>query len=149
MSNKKVTIDDFNLATADRHEMRFYAKEVLGLNLHHSLGEEKMRARISEAIEEQGVDAPKAEVGENIAPETKRVLINIAKTSEYDGAEPAFVGYQGKAFTIPRGIDVAVPAPLVEILRNAKKDIITQDDEGNLHTEVVQTYPFQIVQEVA
>lgn len=139
-------MSDFNLATADKFKMRDYAKD-LGLTLHHALSEENMRDRIIEFCEKNNIDAPiaKVEIG-GTRKNTDYIKINIAKQDKPGGSEPAFVGYQGTGFTIPRGIDVEVPAPIVEILKNAVQKIVTQDPEtGELHSEPVLTYPFQII----
>ncbi len=139
---------DFNMATADRHQLRFYAKETLGLQLHHSLGEQKMRDRIVQHCKDNELEAPKASLGlDRKGSETiKRVTINIAKQAIKGGAENAFVGVQGVGFSIPRGINISVPASVAEALKNAVQDIITQDpDTGELLKEPVLTYPFQII----
>lgn len=143
---------DFNMATADQHELRFYAKSI-GLELHHSLGVEKMRERILKHVEDQGLEAPVAEININAAEQSwkfRKITINIAKTKEKGGAEPAFVGFQGKGYAIPRGINVDVPAPIVHILQNAMQDIVTQDPEtGEIYHEDVLTYSFNIIADPA
>jgi hypothetical protein len=140
-------LKDFNLATADQHQLRFYAKEELGLQLHHSFSAAKMREKIVEHCKEQGIAAPTATVEtKGGQKEHPKIRINIAKQDKKGGGEPAFVGYNGVGYTIPRGIDIDVPAPVVEILKNAKQDIVTQDpDTGEIQHEEVITYPFQVV----
>lgn len=142
MSNKA----DFNLATADKHQLKYYAKNELDLNLSLSMTETTMREKIQKHCAENDIDAPVARVdGKQGKTNGKYITINIAKQDKKGGAEPAFVGVQGVGYTIPRGINVAVPAAVVEVLKNAKQDIVTQDTEtGEIHTEEVLTYPFQI-----
>ena len=109
--------------------------------------ETTMRERIQKHCVENDIEAPVARVdGKQGKKNGKYITINVAKQDKKGGAEPAFVGIQGVGYTIPRGIDVAVPASVVEVLKNAKQDIVTQDPEsGEIHKEEVLTYPFQIV----
>jgi len=143
MSNLK----DFNLATADKHQLKFYAKNELDLNLSMSMTETTMRERIQKHCVENDISAPVARIdGKQGKKNGKYVTINIAKQDKKGGAEPAFVGVQGVGYTIPRGINVAVPASVVEVLKNAMQEIVTQDPEtGEIDKEPVMTYPFQIV----
>ena len=140
---------EFNLATADKHQLKFHAKNELDppLNLSMSMTETTMRERIQKHCKDNGMDAPVAQVdGSRGKKHDKYITINVAKQDKKGGAEPAFVGVQGVGYTIPRGIDVAVPASVVEVLKNAKQDIVTQDPEtGEIHKEPIMTYPFQIV----
>ena len=139
---------DFNLATADKHQLKFYAKNNLepSLNLTLNMSDTTMRERIQDHCIKNDIEGPTAKVESKGATNVKYITINVAKQDKKGGAEPAFVGVQGKGYTIPRGINVAVPAPVVEVLKNAMQEIVTQDPEsGEIHKEPVQTYPFQIV----
>jgi len=139
--------DDFNLATADKHQLKFYGKNELGINLSLAMTETTMREKIQKHCVENDIDAPVAQVdGSRGKKHDKYITINVAKQDKKGGAEPAFVGIQGVGYTIPRGINVDVPASVVEVLKNAKQDIVTQDSEtGEIHKEEILTYPFQIV----
>jgi len=141
------TDTEFNLATADKHQLKFYAKNELSLNLSMAMTETTMRERIQKHCVENDMDAPVARVdGKQGKKDGKYITINVAKQDKKGGAEPAFVGIQGVGYTIPRGINVDVPASVVEVLKNAKQDIVTQDSEtGEIHKEEILTYPFQIV----
>jgi len=138
---------EFNLATADKHQLKFYAKSELGLNLTLAMTETTMRERIQKHCVENDMDAPVARVdGKQGKSDGKYITINVAKQDKKGGAEPAFVGVQGVGYTIPRGINVAVPAAVVEVLKNAMQEIVTQDPEtGEIDREEILTYPFQIV----
>ena len=137
---------NFNFATADKYQLKYWAKEKYELALSLAMGEVTMRERIVAHCEKNDIEAP---IGEIIARNIKvdeYVTINIAKSEKKDGAIPVFLGFQGTAYTIPRGIDIKVPSFLVEILKNAVQDIVTQDeDTGELMHEDVPTYPFQVV----
>jgi len=140
---------EFNLATADKHQLKFHAKNELNppLSLSMNMTETTMREKIQNHCTKNDIEAPVAQVdGSRGKKHDKYITVNIAKQDKKGGAEPAFVGIQGVGYTIPRGINVAVPAAVVEVLKNAKQDIITQDTEtGEMHSEEVLTYPFQIV----
>jgi hypothetical protein len=140
-------MSEFNLATADKHQLKFHAKKEYDMNLSLSMTETTMRERIQKHCEDNDIDAPVARVdGKQGKSNVKYITINIAKQDKKGGAEPAFVGVQGVGYTIPRGINVAVPLAVVEVLKNAKQDIVTQDSEtGEIHKEEVLTHPFQIV----
>lgn len=137
--------DDFNLATANAHELKYYAGTI-GLKLSLSMTENTMRERIQAYCDENGLEAPTASVARHHKHKNqKRLTINIAKQDKPGGGEPVFVGVQGVGYTIPRGINVEVPAPVVEVLKNAVQSKVYQDEDGNLHSEDVLTYPYQIV----
>lgn len=137
--------EDFNLATADKHQLKYYGGTI-GLNLSLAMSEETMRDRIQDHCNANGIEAPVSEVGTSAKDKKQpRVKINIAKQDKPGGGDPVFVGVQGVGYTIPRGINVDVPAPVVEVLKNAKQDRIFQDEDGNIHSEEVLTYPFQTV----
>jgi len=145
-------MSEFNLATADKHELKFYANNSLGMNLSKTMSEDTMRKRILEHCETEGLEAPKSEVtqkggGAHVKKEPW-ATINISKQDRPGGSDPAFVGVNGVGYTIPRGINIDVPPSVVEVLRNAKQDIVTQDpDTGQLLHEDVYTYNFQVIQE--
>lgn len=140
---------EINLATADRHQMKFYAKEI-GLNLSMAMGEDTMRERIVQYCKQKDLQAPVAEIAVAGTTKDQRAswpIVNIPKQDKKGGEEPAFVGFQGKGYLIPRAIDCRVPPGVIEILRNAKQDIVTQDpDSGELYHNEVYTYPFQVTQ---
>lgn len=140
------TDTNFNLATADKHQLKFYAKNELGLSLSMSMTETTMRERIQKHCSDKDIDGPVAKVEAKGSKKQKYVTINIAKQDKKGGAEPAFVGVQGVGYTIPRGINVSVPSSVVEVLKNAVQEIVTQDEEtGEIHKEPVMTYPFQLM----
>lgn len=140
---------DINLATADRHQMKFYAKDELGLGLSLSMTEETMRARITAHCAQNDLALPVSDIGGtkgNREDRSKWPQVIIAKQEKKGGDEPAFVGFQGKGFLIPREIPCRVHPGIVEILRNAKQDIVTQDAEtGEIYHNEVFTYPFQVI----
>lgn len=139
---------DFNLATADKHQLKFYAKEMTPmLSLSLSMSEATMRERIQIHCKEHDLDGPKAEVMPGrLKKGGKTAVINIAKSPGPNGSEPVFVGVQGVGYTVPRGIDITVPQSVVVALKNAVQHNVTQDIEsGEIHKEEVLSYPFSVV----
>jgi len=137
---------DFNLATADKYQLKFHAKEKYGLALSLSMGEDTMRDHIIKHCAKNDIEAPVGEVSGKKTAGVKYVTINIAKTEKKDGSVPVFVGVQGVGYTIPRGINIKVPPSVVEVLKNAMQDIVTQDvDTGEILHEDVLAYPFQVI----
>lgn len=64
--------------------------------------------------------------------ETRTIVIQKDKT--LGGDRPVVVGYNGTLFSIPRGIPIVVPAPVMEILFNAEETLVEWDDKGNALT---------------
>ena len=138
---------DFNLATADKYQLKFFAKE-LGLALSMSMNESTMREKIEAFHVRNDMDMPTSELG-NIPEQHKTQVmytINIPKSPLPNGDEPVFVGVQGVGYTIPRGINIKVTEGIVECLTNAIQDIVTQDEDGTIHHNEAILYPFSIVE---
>ena len=140
-------LKDFNLATADKHQLKFYAKS-LSLDLSLSMTETTMREKIEKHIIANDLEAPVSEVA-GIKKSDKRFTIMIPKTADAMGNEPVFVGVQGVGFTIPRSVQVDVPESVVEVLKNAMQDIVTQDEDGIIHHDYVPAYAYTVIGEVA
>jgi hypothetical protein len=140
-------MNDFNLATADKHQLKFYGKS-LGLDLSLSMSETTMREKLEKHIAANDLEAPKSEVA-NMKAGGKRFTILIPKAVGPVGNEPVFVGVQGVGYTIPRACNVDVPESVVEVLKNAVQDIVTQDEDGVMHHDYVPAYPFTVIGEVA
>ena len=141
MTDKK-----FNLATADKYQMKFFAKE-LGLSLSMNMSETTMREKIEAFHIKNDMEMPTSEL--EVAPHLKTKVmytINIPKSPLPNGDEPVFVGVQGVGYTIPRGINLKVTEGIVEVLNNAIQDIVTQDEDGTIHHNESMLYPFQIVE---
>ncbi len=140
---------EFNMATAEKPAMKLYANNELGLSLTMSMSEATMRERITKHCVENDLPLPTAKIemkraaGKN--KDVKYIKIKIAQSEKPGGTEPAFVGVQGVGYMIPRGIEVEVPASVVEVLKNAVQDIVTQDDEGVIYHNDMPTYPFSVI----
>ncbi len=137
---------EFNLAIADKYQLKYWAKEEYDLGLSLSMSAETMRARILAHCAKNEIETPNSVVKGKTLENVKYVTINIAKSDKKDGGTPVFVGVQGVSYLIPRGIPIDVPPSVVEVLNNAITDVVTQDpDSGEMLHEDVATYPFQIL----
>jgi hypothetical protein len=136
----------FNLATADKHQMKYFAKE-LGLSLSMSMSETTMREKIEKFHVKNDMEMPVSEL--EVSPAIKNqttFTINIPKSPLPNGDEPVFVGVQGVGYMIPRGINLKVPESVVEVLRNAIQDTVTQDEDGTIHHNESPAYPFSVLE---
>ena len=143
-------MSEFNFATASKSELKAYAQNNLDLNLPMTMGEGTMRDKILIRCQDLQIEPPKAVLTstKGRAHQGKKIIVNIGKVK--GDTAPVPVSVQGVQYTIPRGIDIAVPPAVVEVLRNAIQDIVTQDPEtGEIQHEEVQTYPFSIKGEAA
>ncbi len=144
---------NFNLATADKHELKRFADESYGLPLSLAMSVETMRMHIHNHCKDNNLETPTSIAGNKegklVDNHQKRITINVSASEGEHGSMPIFIGLNGKGYMIPRGINVDVVPGLVEVLQNAMQDKITQDKEGELLHSSVLTYPFQIVQQAA
>lgn len=138
-----------NLDTASREEMKKYGLDELNIQLSLTMREDTMRQRCRDAMLTLGIKEAAAplDLAGHHANKDNWVVINIQRSEGKHGGEPVFVGFNGKGFTIPRGIDVAVPPPVEAILRNAIKTVYEQDVEnmGELTGRDVLNYPYSVV----
>jgi len=141
-----------DLDNASREEMKQYGMDELGISLSMAMREDTMRQKVRDEMTRQGIKegTPPVKLGGAHGihgDKSKWVTINIQRTEDKRGNEPVFVGFQGKGYTIPRGVDVAVPPAIEHILNNAIKTLYSQDVEtlGELIARDVPSYPYQIV----
>ena len=144
-------MSEFNLATADQAALKAHALNTYELKLPVNMLADNMRERIMKHCKENNLEPPMSELktkhdkaaikkGEDV----KYFIVQIAKSDKPGGKEPVPVGVQGVLYTVPRGIDIKVSEGILEVLRNAITDVVTQDDdeEAEIHHDEVQTYPF-------
>lgn len=85
------------------------------------------------------------DAGKAVEPVTadKKVKLLIHKTEGDTGSIDVPVSVNGKTWLIKRGMEVIVPAFLVEILEHAVKDIYVQDEvTKSIVKREVPAYPF-------
>ena len=112
--------------------------ETIGLSIDARFTVERMQSIIMaelKAIESKPTEADKAS--------EKMVMLMIHKTEGDTGSIDVPVAVNGKTWLIKRGVEVKVPAFLVEILQNAIKQVYIQGDVSKEITmREVPAYPF-------
>jgi hypothetical protein len=87
-----------------------------------------------------------AKEGKIKAATEERVWIEIQKTAEAMGSDDVIVGVNFKTFQIKRGVPVAVPKSVAEVLRNAVRSIYKWNETTQEKIETqVPAYPFALV----
>ena len=148
-------MSEINTKTMNREELETTATD-LGLPFPHNISDEKLRAKIDEALgDTSGAgdtgsgDTAGATVTshdsdtQDAKPAEKQFEIIIA-THDQD-KQPVQVGINGKNHVIQRGKKVIVSGAVVEVLQNA---VQFQYDPNTMERTEVLSYPFQIVREV-
>lgn len=110
----------------------------MGLNVDKRFGVEKLKQLIQAEYKAEH-DKPTAA---DIASQRK-VKVLIHKIEGDSGSTHVPVSVNGKTWLIRRGEEVEVPAFIVEVLRNAIKEIYVQDDvTKSIIMREVPAYPF-------
>lgn len=121
----------------DQDELILIAKG-MGLEADKRYSVEKLQSMI--IAEQKALSADKTQ--DDIASEAKVSLL-IHKTEGDTGSTHVPVSVNGKTWLIRRGEDVTVPRFIVEVLKNAIKDIYVQDDvTKQIVKREVPAYPF-------
>ena len=84
--------------------------------------------------------------GANASPELsgKRVTVTINAAEGDGGNDAIFVGHNGFAYQIPRGVPVDLPVEVLQILKDAKTTISHTGEGGKLVERTVQRYTWQV-----
>lgn len=137
-------MSDINTKTMDREELEATAGD-LGLSFPHNISDDKLRAKIDEALGDAAGTASNTttDLSDDEEKADKRYEIIIA-THDQD-KQPVTVGVNGKTFLIQRGKKVVVPKSVIGVLESA---VQYQYDPGTMERTEVLSYPFQIVREV-
>ena len=101
-------------------------------------------------IEDDDVTAPAAApqpssirtTGEDLQLSGKRQTITIHSSDSDAGDEPVFVGLNGYGYYIKRGTPVDLPVEVVEVLKNAKTDIVRTTQGGGQEVRTSQRFAF-------
>lgn len=111
-----------------------------GLNLeaNRRYSVEKLRSMIIAERKANSTDKSQADIDSE-----KKVSLLIHKTEGDSGSTHVPVSVNGKTWLIRRGENVSVPRFIVDVLKNAVKDIYVQDEvtKGIVKREV-PAYPF-------
>lgn len=74
----------------------------------------------------------------------KKRILTIHQTNDEGGELDVFLSINGYAYQIKRGEPVEVPEEVVEVLSNAKQELISFGPGGKLLTRVTPRYPFSV-----
>lgn len=146
-------------ATAE--QLRQYAANVLGLDIHPNAKRETILARImavtgdalTEIDVDEGPDAdlpvgapPQPATTQQHGPTPGKVRVIINTVDEPGGSEPVPLSVNGRAMLVPRGRQVDIPSHYFEVLKNATKMVYDPSPEpegGLLPPRIVPMYPYQ------
>jgi len=131
-------MSDFEFETSDNKDELLAFARTLSLTVDNRYSIDKLKEMIrSEYKVVHAQPTPK-----DIESERK-VLLMIHKTEGDTGSIDVPVSINGKTWLIKRGVEVEVPAYVVEVLQNAVKDVYVQDDVTKSITKrEVPAYPF-------
>jgi formylmethanofuran dehydrogenase subunit B len=107
-------------------------------------------ALADEAVSSTGktktVVAAKAAKGANhdSALSGKKRTVTIHPTNDEGGSDAVFLAINGYAYQIPRGIPVEVPDEVVQVLKNAKQELMSFGKGGEVTTRETQRFPFSV-----
>ena len=122
---------DVNLNELNLDELKEQAR-ILGVSLKGGLSEDTIKERILEAMGEKPVESK---------PVTKtKNTVTIVIAEDDNDSQPVFVGVNGKSYRIKRGMEVAVPKEVADVLQQSKQRFFRNGDWVTR-----PTYPFQIV----
>lgn len=72
----------------------------------------------------------------------KTRVVTVHPTNDEGGSEAVFLALNGYAYQIPRGIPVEVPEEVLQILKNAKMEIMSFGKNGEIVVRETQRFPF-------
>jgi hypothetical protein len=72
----------------------------------------------------------------------KKRVVTIHPTNDEGGSDAVFLSLNGYAYQIPRGTPVEVPEEVVQILKNAKMEIMSFGKDGEVIVRETQRFPF-------
>lgn len=154
------------LKEATREQMMQFGQTVLGLSIPGNIGDETLRAKITEVWDKDDIvlplaaETPASPEGDPPAPVTEdqqaaaadkkaaeKVTIILQRTEDAGGDEPVPVSVNGKCMLIPRGEEATIPRPYYEVLKNAVTHRYESVKDGGINPtpRKVPAYPFQVV----
>lgn len=138
------------VAALDIQSLRKAAK-LLGINANRDWTKEDFVAAI-QAKQEENIQQLVFDSSTAPKPGFARILIHRDPSPGHKNT-PIHAGVNGWIFQIPRGHEVDIPIPLVEVLKNARSIQVRQreapnaQNPGGTYTDEEQTnYPFQVLQ---
>lgn len=74
----------------------------------------------------------------------KSRVLTIHQTNDDGGSEDVFVGINGYGYQIKRGEPVEVPEEVVQVIANAKQELMTFGKDGNVITRTTPRFPYSV-----
>lgn len=143
MATKKIPIEKATVA-----DLRQFAQESLGIEIHHSCSLVTALAKVREAGHDKPditlqvpdeVEAPAAgsaprpvTAAQKAVPAVGKIKIRIPQSEEPGGKDHVPVSVNGRAMVIPRDQDVEIPYPFYHALKNAVRIVYEQKPEGGI-----------------
>lgn len=162
------------IVDASEDQLRKFATDVLGLEVHHAQKTSSIIAMIKQvsqkdtiAVDDEPTSTgqvgtpppnPNPEISSAQQPKTNKVstlnsskgdpvvCMYLERSEGKDGARPVPVSVNGVAMLIPRGEECKVPYRYYLNLMNAVRTVFDQDKDGELQPREVLAYPFRVIQ---
>lgn len=144
------TLSKINLEKMTKAELVVYANMTYGLNVNSNLDKYSLIDNIQRAALKFAGNVELTIEDENVLkPGYSRIKINKTETNK--NGRPVIVSLQGKAASLPVGIEITVPNSYVEILNNAVQYRYEADpaNDNELVRQEVHSYPFSILETAA
>lgn len=136
-------MSEINTKTMSREDLESAAAD-LSLTFPHNISDDKLRAKIDDALgSAPAVEMEKAVVDMTAKGTPERRFEIIITTHDQD-KQPVPVGINGQLYLIQRGKKVIVPESVVENLNCA----VQFHYDSNMNRTELMSYPFQIIREV-
>lgn len=135
-------VDDLDMASLRK------VTKLLGISAQRDWSKEDFIAAIK--AKQENVNAPSLVFDNSLAPKPgyARIIIHRDNSPGHKNP-PIHAGINGRIFSIPRGVEVDIPEPLVGVLSNARSLVLRQTDDNEGRTtykdSMTQSYPFQVL----
>lgn len=140
------------IATATPAQLASFATINLGLEVNYRMGAPAIIAKMQAAgypndtidVDEEASVVVQSERPQAEHRETFTVI--IAQQDEPGGSDPVFLGVNGVAMVVHRGVASPISRPYFEALKNAVKTVYNINSDGSLgDAREVPQYPFSVI----
>ena len=130
-------------------ELVSYANLTYGLNVNSRLSKHDLVENIARASQKFAGNSSVEIDTKVLKPGFARIKVNKTETNKQ--GRPVIVGLNGKQYSLPVGVEITVPLPLVEILNNAVQYQYEPDParDNELVRREVHSYPFTTLEMAA
>ena len=130
-------------------ELVSYANLTYGLNVNSRASKHDLVENISRASQKFAGNSLIEIDAKVLKPGFARIKVN--KTEVNRQGRPVIVGLNGRQYSLPVGVEITVPLPLVEILNNAVQYQYEPDpaQDNELVRREVHSYPFTTLEMAA